>query len=50
MTSFTETPRLPEGIELFYTDSGAPNAVHCTTHVVLHGSGFSGGKWHETLK
>ncbi|KAJ7866215.1 hypothetical protein B0H14DRAFT_2286064, partial [Mycena olivaceomarginata] len=29
---------LPDGIELFYTDSGAPNAAHCTTLVVLHGS------------
>ncbi|KAJ7156538.1 Alpha/Beta hydrolase protein [Mycena crocata] len=40
---YTEhTVKLPDGIELLYTDSGAPKSTNSTTLVVLHGSGFSG--------
>jgi hypothetical protein len=42
---YTEhTAILPDGIEIYYTDSGAPRSNDYTTLVVLHGSGFNGGK------
>ncbi|KAJ6479495.1 Alpha/Beta hydrolase protein [Mycena vitilis] len=42
-TSYTEhTVQLPDGIELCYTDSGAPAASSYCTLVVIHGSGFNG--------
>ncbi|KAF8166313.1 Alpha/Beta hydrolase protein [Mycena galopus ATCC 62051] len=51
MAYYTEhTVKLPDGIEIFYTDSGAPKSVDYTTLVFLHGSGFSGDgcvKLHE---
>jgi acetyl esterase/lipase len=44
MANFTEhTIKLPDGIELLYTDSGAPNTASYTTLIVLHGSAFNGG-------
>ncbi|KAJ7716226.1 Alpha/Beta hydrolase protein [Mycena maculata] len=36
------TIKLPDGIELLYTDSGAPNTADYTTMVVFHGTGFNG--------
>ncbi|KAJ6611318.1 Alpha/Beta hydrolase protein [Mycena sp. CBHHK59/15] len=40
---FTEnTIKLPDGIEILYTDSGAPKTTDYTTLVVLHGSAFNG--------
>ncbi|KAJ7605120.1 hypothetical protein DFH06DRAFT_1385405 [Mycena polygramma] len=43
MTTFTEhTVKLPDGIELYYTDSQAPSSSSYTTLVVLHGSAFTG--------
>ncbi|KAJ7135835.1 Alpha/Beta hydrolase protein [Mycena epipterygia] len=43
MANYTEnTIKLPDGIELLYTDSGAPDTASYTTLVVLHGSGFNG--------
>ncbi|KAJ7921915.1 hypothetical protein B0H13DRAFT_1604137 [Mycena leptocephala] len=43
MANFTEhTIKLPDGIELLYTDSGAPNTASYTTLIVLHGSAFNG--------
>jgi hypothetical protein len=44
MANFTEyTIKLPDGIELLYTDSGAPDTASYTTLIVLHGSAFNGG-------
>ncbi|KAJ7660269.1 Alpha/Beta hydrolase protein [Mycena polygramma] len=41
--SYTEhTVQLPDGIELCYTDSGAPAASSYSTLLVIHGSGFNG--------
>ncbi|KAJ7806830.1 hypothetical protein B0H13DRAFT_1669614 [Mycena leptocephala] len=34
--------KLPDGINILYTDSGAPNTPDYTTIVVLHGTGFNG--------
>ncbi|KAF7351525.1 Aminodeoxychorismate synthase [Mycena sanguinolenta] len=43
MTKYTEhTVKLPDGIELFYTDSGPLDSASYTTLVVLHGSAFTG--------
>ncbi|KAJ7156545.1 hypothetical protein C8R43DRAFT_883852 [Mycena crocata] len=44
MSFYTEhTVKLPDGIELLYTDSAAPpESANYTTLVVLHGSGFNG--------
>ncbi|KAF7341425.1 Aminodeoxychorismate synthase [Mycena venus] len=43
MINYTEhTVKLPDGIELLYTDSGAPISASYTTLIVLHGSGFNG--------
>ncbi|KAJ7474271.1 Alpha/Beta hydrolase protein [Mycena latifolia] len=40
---YTEhTLKLPDGIEILYTDSGAPPTPDYTTLVVLHGTGFNG--------
>ncbi|KAJ6509122.1 Alpha/Beta hydrolase protein [Mycena vulgaris] len=40
---YTEhTLKLPDGIEILYTDSGSPRTADYTTLVVLHGSGFNG--------
>ncbi|KAJ7087027.1 Alpha/Beta hydrolase protein [Mycena crocata] len=40
---YTEhTLKLPDGIEILYTDSGAPNTEDYTTIVALHGCGFNG--------
>ncbi|KAJ7179679.1 hypothetical protein C8R46DRAFT_887763 [Mycena filopes] len=36
------TFKASDGIEIFYTDSGAPSTVDYTTLVVLHGSAFNG--------
>ncbi|KAF8213022.1 hypothetical protein K438DRAFT_1957603 [Mycena galopus ATCC 62051] len=42
MACYTEhTVKLPDGIKIFYTDSGAPKAVNYTTIVILHGSRIS---------
>ncbi|KAG6828085.1 hypothetical protein H0H92_009313 [Tricholoma furcatifolium] len=39
----SNTAHLPGGIDLFYSDSGAPlNSSDYTTVVILHGSGFNG--------
>jgi hypothetical protein len=44
MANFTEhTIKLPDGIELLYTDSGVPNTTSYTTLIVLHGIAFNGG-------
>lgn len=37
------TVKLPDGVEIYYTDSGAPRSNDYTTLVILHGSGFNGG-------
>ncbi|KAJ6472851.1 hypothetical protein C8R47DRAFT_720816 [Mycena vitilis] len=43
MVTFSEhTVKLPDGIELCYTDSQAPPSSSYTTLVVLHGSAFTG--------
>ncbi|KAJ6467926.1 Alpha/Beta hydrolase protein [Mycena sanguinolenta] len=43
MTQFTEhTCTLPDGVNILYTDSGAPPTQDYTTLVVLHGTGFNG--------
>ncbi|KAJ7635145.1 Alpha/Beta hydrolase protein [Roridomyces roridus] len=43
MPDHTEhTLKLPDGIDILYTDSGAPNSPFYTTLLMLHGSGFSG--------
>ncbi|KAJ6562616.1 hypothetical protein B0H19DRAFT_943874 [Mycena capillaripes] len=43
MADHTEhTIKLPDGIELYYTDSGPPSSSSYTTLVVLHGSAFTG--------
>ncbi|KAF7378222.1 Aminodeoxychorismate synthase [Mycena sanguinolenta] len=43
MTQFTEhTCTLPDGIDIFYTDSGAPATRDYTTLVAFHGTGFNG--------
>ncbi|KAJ7090984.1 hypothetical protein C8R44DRAFT_990589 [Mycena epipterygia] len=40
---YTEhTLRLPDGIDIRYTDSGAPNTPDYTTMVILHGTGYNG--------
>ncbi|KAJ7671855.1 hypothetical protein B0H17DRAFT_948063 [Mycena rosella] len=40
---YTEhTLKLPDGIEILYTDSGAPKTTDYTTLVVVHGTGFNG--------
>ncbi|KAJ7073464.1 hypothetical protein B0H15DRAFT_925649 [Mycena belliarum] len=40
---YTEhTLKLPDGVEIRYTDSGAPQTVDYTTLVVIHGTGFNG--------
>ncbi|KAJ7641231.1 hypothetical protein FB45DRAFT_738161 [Roridomyces roridus] len=40
---YTEhTVKLPDGIEILYTDSGAPESFPYTTLLLLHGSAFSG--------
>ncbi|KAJ7139260.1 hypothetical protein C8R44DRAFT_606250 [Mycena epipterygia] len=36
------TLRLPDGIDIRYTDSGTPNTPDYTTIVVLHGTGYNG--------
>ncbi|KAJ6509109.1 hypothetical protein DFH09DRAFT_857904, partial [Mycena vulgaris] len=36
------TLKFPDGIEIFYTDSGAPSAPDYTTLVIFHGTGFNG--------
>ncbi|KAJ7605125.1 Alpha/Beta hydrolase protein [Mycena polygramma] len=42
MVHHTEhTVKLPDGIELYYTDSGAPKSSYSTL-VILHGSAFNG--------
>ncbi|KAJ7129097.1 hypothetical protein C8R46DRAFT_925683 [Mycena filopes] len=33
---------LPDGVEIRYTDSGAPNTLDYTTMVFIHGTGFNG--------
>ncbi|KAJ7671849.1 Alpha/Beta hydrolase protein [Mycena rosella] len=41
--AYTEhTLKLPDGIEILYTDSGAPKTTDYTTLVVVHGTGFNG--------
>ncbi|KAJ7660263.1 Alpha/Beta hydrolase protein [Mycena polygramma] len=43
MASYTEhTVKLPDGIELCYTDTGAPASASYSTLIVHHGSGFNG--------
>ncbi|KAJ6530686.1 Alpha/Beta hydrolase protein [Mycena capillaripes] len=43
MADYTEhIVKLLDGIELLYSDSGAPNSPSYTTLVVLHGSAFNG--------
>ncbi|KAJ7773854.1 hypothetical protein B0H16DRAFT_1304083 [Mycena metata] len=37
-----KTLKLPDGVEIRYTDSGAPNTSDYTTMVVIHGTGFNG--------
>ncbi|KAJ7139235.1 Alpha/Beta hydrolase protein [Mycena epipterygia] len=40
---YTEhTLRLPDGIDIRYTDSGAPNTPDYTTIVIIHGTGYNG--------
>ncbi|KAJ7447873.1 Alpha/Beta hydrolase protein [Mycena galericulata] len=40
---YTEhTLKLPDGVEILYTDSGAPGTSDYTTLVVLHGTAFNG--------
>ncbi|KAJ7139183.1 Alpha/Beta hydrolase protein [Mycena epipterygia] len=40
---YTEhTLTLPDGIDILYTDSGAPDTPDYTTLVVLHGTGYNG--------
>jgi acetyl esterase/lipase len=42
---YTErTITLPDGIEIFYTDSGAPNSDDYATLIILHGSAYNGGE------
>ncbi|KAJ7088202.1 hypothetical protein C8R43DRAFT_297737 [Mycena crocata] len=36
------TLKLPDGVEIFYTDSGPPKSSDYTTLLVLHGTGFNG--------
>ncbi|KAJ7671871.1 hypothetical protein B0H17DRAFT_192843 [Mycena rosella] len=39
---YTEhTLKLPDGIEILYTDSGAPQTADYTTLVIIHGTGFN---------
>ncbi|KAJ6522715.1 Alpha/Beta hydrolase protein [Mycena capillaripes] len=48
MANYTEhTIKLPDGIEIYYTDSGAPSSSSYTTLVVLHGSAFNGRMFNE---
>ncbi|KAJ7237967.1 Alpha/Beta hydrolase protein [Mycena rebaudengoi] len=43
MANYTEhTVKLPDGIEILYTDSGAPKTADYTTLIFLHGSAFNG--------
>ncbi|KAJ7630237.1 Alpha/Beta hydrolase protein [Roridomyces roridus] len=41
--AYTEhTTQLPNGVDIFYTDSGAPNTADYTTLVIVHGLLFNG--------
>ncbi|KAF7368507.1 Aminodeoxychorismate synthase [Mycena venus] len=43
MAQYTEhTCTLPNGVNMFYTDSGAPPTTDYTTLLVFHGTGFNG--------
>ncbi|KAJ7041541.1 hypothetical protein C8F04DRAFT_1300951 [Mycena alexandri] len=39
---FEDTLKLPDGVEIRYTDSGALNTSDYTTMIVIHGTGFNG--------
>lgn len=46
----SNTAHLPDGIDIFYTDSGAPSdSTDYTTLVILHGSAFTGRKHHTSV-
>ncbi|KAJ7139230.1 hypothetical protein C8R44DRAFT_605493, partial [Mycena epipterygia] len=41
-TSTEHMFRLPDGIDIRHTDSGAPSTPDYTTMVILHGTGYNG--------
>src|ERR1700761_1477391 len=47
MQAYTEnTLKLPDGVEIRYTDSGAPDTTDYTTLVGFHGTGFNSCTFH----